>query len=1045
MANSDVKKETHYEYKLNKKSLAAPLDTRVIWRQADLYEHVSVDPNDTTGMTDDPKLKPSELDNANDAISENGWISPMEYYTTNQNIEANDSRSVSNGYIQKKDDGSHSKFLYKNLYWWCEDLRNWCVYNITCNIPYVNKFQLMVWNGKDDWVPINGFAVPNTYEFAKLQNTFLEIKKHNEQSTISTHRGKDSRFNLHYTPSGPLTVNEGLILTKTNKYSINDTNSFQTKRWSTPQHISDNLEHFAMEYLINTKANGNLRFILKFRHAINGGLEVITDENWSTSQDSFYTDTTSFNVYTSDDNERRKQFLLKYTDSVDWDQDDEDLGPGNKETTDIDEATCREKAAKGFTIYRKEHNAYKWYNGNYVDEQDRGVHFLHAVDNTVDQKIRNFEKYYKITGDEKARKDEINNKKYDEDIIYPIDFYLQKYNHAQIRTIAWEKMFALYLVDDENRFYSTNFTKDTFDELYKDKTEKAWLPELDDETSLDYKDIIFEEDGTKVYPIYVSILDLLFLFKGLDFNEMQDYGWGFRNPGHENPATYLKMWENGHSREFKEKIWYNRSKVTLQKIYATINQVDQIGKSVTFDKKTMKYTITNRDGFKDWINKSKDVRYPTDDEIKIFYSVDEKNAGILYMDRFGGLSQQKNTDNIWKGWGDTALTLEHARDTYTSLYNNENIDTEMLGTNWENRFERMVGHDVPVVGGVINYLGTAFGGYVNGLISVGTNIYGAVEHDIAAVKHFGTGAKEFVRGLFTLDVGEMWSGLKNYGEAFGHLGAALGNGVFAVVDFGKSIYSGIVSWFSGGSKDNCDLSKDYRQFKATLKVEGTKYVVDSSSTHNDGGDTDAFKQKNTEILENIIAGTKDSRERMDNIFAYGGLQTVFNNKNTINEKTSVLREGISTGNPAVWRMATGEIMLSTYLIWGGKERLIGGPDMYSSDPETGESWISETGNYIGEKYINKICQDWFGNGTDKTIDEHWLKHDTRDPDEKASSTASINEIYLESGKVFEQTSINISDTELNNLKSKLTLKLTAFRPNIVTTTDVNNTDIAKKW
>jgi hypothetical protein len=142
--------------------------------------------------------------------------------------------------------------------------------------------------------------------------------------------------------------------------------------------------------------------------------------------------------------------------------------------------------------------------------------------------------------------------------------------------------------------------------------------------------------------------------------------------------------------------------------------------------------------------------------------------------------------------------------------------------------------------------------------------------------------------------------------------------------------------------------------------------------------------------------------------------------------TSNYREGSSTGNPAVYRLPSGDIALSSQLHWAGKHRLIGGPD------ENGSSSVQ-----AANRFINEVCQGYFGNGNKKTIDEHWLKEYKLDKDQQSKDGGLVNNQALESGYVFEQ--IN------NNSTDKLKLKLVTNRPIVITTGTSDNDDVAKKW
>lgn len=196
------------------------------------------------------------LKDEKDATSENGWIAPYDYYKNNTKT-VNSSRETTNGMIQKPLEQDTDKYFFKNLYWWCEDLHNWCIYKADCvNNPYLNSFYLHLWNGLDNWVPIYNFYAKGDEKFAYLQNAIIDRKLQRNEYVVM-HRGT-----LKNTPSkwsygnGPLTINHAFVLKKDDRFTINSDNNFQTIRWSTPKHIESMSEFEDANRLMKLEANG---------------------------------------------------------------------------------------------------------------------------------------------------------------------------------------------------------------------------------------------------------------------------------------------------------------------------------------------------------------------------------------------------------------------------------------------------------------------------------------------------------------------------------------------------------------------------------------------------------------------------------------------------------------------------------------------------------------------------------------------------------------------------------------------------------------------
>lgn len=74
---------------------------------------------------------------------------------------------------------------------------------------------------------------------------------------------------------------------------------------------------------------------------------------------------------------------------------------------------------------------------------------------------------------------------------------------------------------------------------------------------------------------------------------------------------------------------------------------------------------------------------------------------------------------------------------------------------------------------------------------------------------------------------------------------------------------------------------------------------------------------------------------------------------------AAVRQGMSTGNPGIFRTATGELALATMLVYGGVMQLFG---------DHGNGFDTAPVNFL-----NDICKEFFGDGLNKTCAQHWLK------------------------------------------------------------------------
>ena len=173
------------------------------------------------------------------------------------------------------------------------------------------------------------------------------------------------------------------------------------------------------------------------------------------------------------------------------------------------------------------------------------------------------------------------------------------------------------------------------------------------------------------------------------------------------------------------------------------------------------------------------------------------------------------------------------------------------------------------------------------------------------------------------------------------------------------------------------------------------------------------------------------------------------------------RGAVTIGCPAVWRLPSGEIALCTYMEWNvdnGKayyykkrgycSQASNLPADYGFKKYYSKSICTETDNDMwtildpesqaeSENAINGICRQFFGPGTNKTIENDWLNiNPITIAKEEYSNASGIKGSMLNSELVFEQHNIN----KENSLNCSFQIN----RP-IVTTTERPNQDYAKKW
>lgn len=112
----------------------------------------------------------------------------------------------------------------------------------------------------------------------------------------------------------------------------------------------------------------------------------------------------------------------------------------------------------------------------------------------------------------------------------------------------------------------------------------------------------------------------------------------------------------------------------------------------------------------------------------------------------------------------------------------------------------------------------------------------------------------------------------------------------------------------------------------------------------------------------------------------------FNNWKGVNRSSfdvakdrSSVRQGMSTGNPGIFRTATGELALATMLVYGGVMQLFG---------DHGNGFDTAPVNFL-----NDICKEFFGDGLNKTCAKDWLKPGDRINTNDELPTGDIQTLY----------------------------------------------------
>ena len=172
-------------------------------------------------------------------ILKNDFITPSEYYSNKVKISSTD--GTKEGYMVVHAN-SNANVSDDDITWfWCDDIKNWCTYKVIIGGPSDNIVYLYVWNGKNGWISLANITIEND-TYSKSQD-YYGIRKYQEPILEKIIARNDllnmTRSWCQYldgnglTDIGPMQVIHGIRLYNYDKYTINDTNDFQTVRWQT--------------------------------------------------------------------------------------------------------------------------------------------------------------------------------------------------------------------------------------------------------------------------------------------------------------------------------------------------------------------------------------------------------------------------------------------------------------------------------------------------------------------------------------------------------------------------------------------------------------------------------------------------------------------------------------------------------------------------------------------------------------------------------------------------------------------------------------------
>lgn len=963
--------------------------------------------------------EPDENDTS-ELTSENGWIEPYNFYKNSSNVKLN-VNNASNGMLGSRDSDNDDR----NNYWWCEELHNWCMYKADCNsYDYLNMFSLYVWDGKGQWVKFNdNMKIDRTNQFAPWQNKFINEKiKDNE--IIKQERGRHYEKDLSYNYSeGPLTVNRAIVLNKETKYSINDPGDFQTIRWSANRHIMSlrDFEEYDMVtrlYVNGTKIAMAIKprktFLNKNADFYNGNLFegkkhpfiVLSQYNRLMNSGSFF------------NNHYENTNIIDTRVDENWKYQEVDLAKN----------------------YIKNRQTIKFWFGDIDSQKEKEYRndILKVTQGDPNTKVKHGE----------TTKTNADWMKYwygePKNVVLPTFFKRRNkdYDRNSPQCGQWwtfmpsatEKIFAVYFADvmGNNSLKWKSNTEDFYKKLF----------EVDDLDNIFKNDDVYEYrnesgDTQEIYPIYMSYLDLFFMF--LD---------RMSNNGHEDMDDLECMWKvvaNGKSTEWalyalnvtvwqSPNVFYSLANLLktqdtsktildltpLEQYQKIIDLYQSISwKDATKNTQSIKVPSIIETKTKQVVSKTtKEIEeeYFTKDEIDTYFK-SEKGQIIDMADKkdtphFQKYSPEEVFDNLNKL---SALrkydTLNiYAKNKCCVCYYTEANEVKTIEINdyksgkITNYTKDHINKIMPLYEKTPDSNEEEYSTVTNRIESNDTVycrltcLYPAYYDDIVLhvkprVYLYTPKCENYVYKFY-------YSDNNNHFESVGYLGCGFLDDM-------------------GNNDDNKEDKNNYGKFISS-RERNIKNVLQDDENLNPLHYR--HWKKFFEECVDITESESNVEFKNDKFWETIKNYTIDVGKVSISQEIypfrSHMREGTTTGIPVINRLPTGELSLSLDLYWGGKNGLYGNSDRQ------------------GTKFINDVCKMYFENGMNKTIDNDWLKIPKHETDSN-SIVGLINNTRLQAGYVFLQ-----KDTSTEN---KLNVTLSTYRPIITTDVEIDNTDTAKKW
>lgn len=261
------------------------------YRKVEQFTVPDVDPSSDSSSSSDESS--SEQETLDEKLVNEKFMTPMEYY--NKAISNNEM-----AYAGENEQGYHkigkkaSSDTQKIVWFWVEDLKNWCSYKVSMEFSGINSFILNVWNGKNGWIPLFygnsvcfvDYAVDTT-GIRFYQNPIIKDLLYGDYLTdterqgknykniiyrnrsINTRIAKDEEGKAVETPAhigdspesignyfdqagrAALETTVAFKLQKNVKYTINNSEGFQTTRWSTNTDSVDDKDDFPFMQMDN--------------------------------------------------------------------------------------------------------------------------------------------------------------------------------------------------------------------------------------------------------------------------------------------------------------------------------------------------------------------------------------------------------------------------------------------------------------------------------------------------------------------------------------------------------------------------------------------------------------------------------------------------------------------------------------------------------------------------------------------------------------------------------------------------------------------------